>query len=96
MVVWGKVGIQKSHLGRSAILSDRVGRQAGACPLVYRYTTAEVRQPKGLGAVAAVGSAEKSEECVVLRDGEQLPLALEPACGSEVESEVADFAEKRI
>src|SRR5450755_1081650 len=61
---------------------------------VRRSPTLQIGQREGLYPVAAVSSAQKGEQRLVLVDREQLSVAIRPALGSEAEGHDADLAEK--
>jgi hypothetical protein len=72
---------------RAIHLTDDTRRQPLSGTLCHGHPTLQVGQLKIGRAVAAVEGAQQGEQCLVLRDAQDLSVAQGPATGGEVEGE---------
>jgi hypothetical protein len=90
------LALEERHGLAAARLAEIVQGQTRPLAGMHRRTALQVRQREVALAIAAVGGAQQREERRVLRDRQQLAIALGPALGREVEREDADFRNERI
>src|SRR4051794_13482796 len=91
------MGVRRNlaHRQRDRLRAARLC-QDEAVALMQRNPAAQVRQPEGALAVAAIGGADQVEQSLVLGDRKKLSLAEHPAGRGEIAGEDTDLAYIRL
>ncbi|SOY61729.1 hypothetical protein CBM2586_A50027 [Cupriavidus phytorum] len=96
MGVPGDLARQQRYVGAAEGLADGACAQSRSCALAQRQVAAQVGQPEGGGAVAAVDSAQQREQHLVLGNAERLASAELPSRRCKVACKHADLTHERL
>src|SRR5712692_2301637 len=86
----------RRHLGNVQRVRGLAANLAQGNPVAHVHggATLEVRQGEGCPSVAAIGGAQDREQCLVLIDGQKLPVAKSPTFGRKIPTDNFYFGQK--